>query len=338
MAATVDDAVVRDAARWFTRMANAPADHPDRGRFEAWLVSSPRHAAEYARFSEVWDDFDSNDRLERLTFAVEDSRAKEEERKREQARRRRGAIKVFAALGIGAALGWRFLSGKQDTPSLVIARSAARRQPLEQALPDGSRLSMAPDSQLELRYFADRREVLLLRGETLFEVARDERRPFVVSSAQARVTVIGTRFVVHRLPEDGVRVSVLEGRVRVEPSAGKAAPLQLSAGDVVELDRQGSLRRVSRNARDASAWQEGRLVFDADTLPEVVERLSRFSRQPVSTATGPAGSRGVRITAVVQLRDVDAFIRSLPKLAPVRLREEGGVTVVEPITASTPVR
>lgn len=334
MAALVEDAVTREAARWFMRMAHVPVDHPDRGRFEAWLVASPRHAQEYARFSDLWVDFDTAPRLERLAQALEERRNAEVWQKNGRGRQRRGILGGLGALGLGAIVGWRFLDGSDDTPSMSMARATGRRQQLDQPLPDGSRLILAPESALSVRYFKTHREVDLQRGEALFEVARDVQRPFIVTCSRACVTVLGTRFVVNQLPGDAVRVSVLEGRVRLarqavgEVSRGEAdasAGLVLSAEEVAELAGDGAPRRLSRRADDAQAWRQGRLVFDGDTLAEVVQRLSRFTAQPLSLALSPplTGRAEARITAVVQLRDVDAFVRNLPRLAPVRLRESG---------------
>jgi transmembrane sensor len=87
---------------------------------------------------------------------------------------------------------------------------------------------------------------------------------------------------------------------------------------------------VNRRADDAQAWRQGRLVFDADRLAEVVQRLSRHSAKPLELSAAAADVAQRRITAVVQLNDVDAFVRQLPHLAPVQLQDTGGRLVVTP--------
>jgi transmembrane sensor len=326
MASLTDDAITRAAARWFARMSNAPADHPERSRFESWLVASPRHAEEYARFNQLWADFDTASRLERLTVALESQRDAEKARR---ARQRRAVLGGAGALGLLAWIGHGVWSRLDETPSVSMARSTGRRQMMEQALPDGSRLVLAPESDLSVRYFQRRREIDLVRGEAVFDVMRDVARPFTVSCLLAKVTVLGTRFAVQRLPDDRVRVSVLEGRVRLD-AAEATRTLELAAGEVAELSAQGALQRVNRRADDAQAWRQGRLVFDADRLAEVVQRLSRHSAKPLELSAAAADVAQRRITAVVQLNDVDAFVRQLPHLAPVQLQDTGGRLVVTP--------
>jgi transmembrane sensor len=70
----------------------------------------------------------------------------------------------------------------------------------------------------------------------MFSVAHDSSRPFVVDTAQGRVTVTGTRFDV-RLDPASTRVAVEQGSVRVQ---GKGASLaQLTAGQGSHIDTQG---------------------------------------------------------------------------------------------------
>ena len=325
--------LAREAARWFARMARAPADHPDRGRFEAWLTASPLHAAEYARFTAVWDDFDSSARLERLTHGLEAQRAQERARRQS----RRGVLRAtalgIATLGLAGLFGWRLQGTQQTAPLLAFTRQTGLGQSMEQQLPDGSRLTLAPDTELAVRLYPDRREVDVLRGEAIFDVTHDPERPFIVRSAAARVLVLGTRFVVARGPEERVRVSVLRGRVRVE-AAGAAQPnaannaLILLADEVAEVSAALALTRVDRKAGDAVAWQTGTLVFNGDRLTDVAQRLSRFGGVTV-TADGVVG-HPARITAVVQLRDTKAFLRSLPRIADVRVVEAEGIVRLEP--------
>lgn len=331
MTSSHDDAIAREAARWYARLSNAPTDHADRGRFEAWLLSSPRHAQEYAKFDQLWTDFDSTPRLERLAQALEDRQAT---LRRQRAQQRRRMLGGGTALGLLSLLTARWWPEPADEPSLSFARSTPRRQMLDQALPDGSRVTLAPDGAIAVRYFKSRREVKLQRGEALFDVAHEVGRPFEVNCASARITVLGTRFAVLRLPNNTTRVSVMAGRVRLaRASASLAAGTAeiLTTGDVAELTAEGTIQRVRRSAADAQAWRQGRLVFDADSLAEVVQGLSRFSSKPLMMAPSPAGESQLRITAVVQIKDVDAFVRQLPRLAPVRLRDFGGTVIVKPV-------
>ena len=59
------------AVAWFMRMHKADPDHPDRGRFEAWLMADTSHAAVYGQVADVWEDFNSMPHLQSLASAME---------------------------------------------------------------------------------------------------------------------------------------------------------------------------------------------------------------------------------------------------------------------------
>jgi transmembrane sensor len=68
------------------------------------------------------------------------------------------------------------------------------------------------------------RFVELVKGEALFEVRPDPRRPFTVTAGDASIRDVGTRFNVYR-GADNTTVSVLEGEVQVSVRQGSPRPL-----------------------------------------------------------------------------------------------------------------
>src|SRR5262249_43512208 len=82
-------------------------------------------------------------------------------------------------------------------------------------LSDASILALNADSRIRVQLGDTERDIELLHGEALFQVARDTHRPFKVQTRTALVQAIGTQFNIYDMP-DGTRVSVLEGRVRVQ--------------------------------------------------------------------------------------------------------------------------
>ena len=63
-----------------------------------------------------------------------------------------------------------------------------------------------------------------MTGQALFTVAKDPRRPFVVSADHTRVRAVGTQFDVQKRTS-GTTVTVLEGRVAIlTPASVSASP------------------------------------------------------------------------------------------------------------------
>jgi transmembrane sensor len=310
-----------EAARWFARLQHAGLDHPDRGRFDAWLAASPAHAAEYAAIEDVWNDFDSASRAVKLADALERRTAAAEQHRQDRRKLlKRGILGLFVCAGTGTAAwrGWEFWQG------LPLVQFAARTDVGEtgkQPLPDGSSVMLGAHARIEVAYFRNRRVVTLFDGDAIFEVVRDGR-PFVVEGGMARATVLGTRFAVNRT-EERVRVSVQSGRVQVDDALG-GSPVILDSGEVAEVLRGQGMQRLQASAEDGFAWQRGTLVFDNASLQEIATGLSRYRRQPIRAAGGGAQ----RITAVVQVADIEPFLQSLPTFTAVRVEHRGTETVL----------
>ncbi|MBM7062851.1 FecR domain-containing protein [Pseudomonas sp. UL073] len=302
------------AALWFARMQNAADDHPQRAQFEAWLAAHPQHAVEYQAFCELWGDFSSTRRSEALAQAME-------QRQRRRQFLHSGLCALLLALG--GTFGWH--GYRQSSFELDLATTIGTQQ--ETRLRDGSQLTLNADTRLHLHFDRALRQVELLRGEAIFDVARNPQRPFVIDGGVAKVRVLGTRFVVNRL-DQRLRVSVERGLVQVDSLAKPGESLQVRAGEVLEVDRHGHLRRLPLAASNAFAFQRGSLVFEQADLTEIAASLSRYRQQPVQAELGTA--RSPRISAVVQLADVEGFLQALPAIAPVHLQQGGKATVLQP--------
>ncbi|WP_311221836.1 MULTISPECIES: FecR domain-containing protein [unclassified Acidovorax] len=320
MSTTAPATAREEAARWFVRLQGTAADGPERATFHAWLGAHPGHAHEYAAFEALWQDFDSTLRTQALAAAAQAQAGHMRQRRRRVAGGLLG-LAGLCALGLLGSQGWQaFL----DRPQFALARSTAPGQRLRVPLPDGSTLTLGGDSAIALHYSRRQRTVVLSRGEALFSVAADAARPFVVDSGAARTTVVGTRFAVDRLP-GRVRVSVQEGTVRLASRTAEGAPLLLHAGEVGEVRGADGLaglpeRLAGRSAQEAFAIERGVLVFEQASLAEIAATLSRYHATPVQATA----SEGPRITAAVQVRDIDGFITALPRIAAVRVERRGG--------------
>ena len=169
---------------------------------------------------------------------------------------------------------------KHDT--VTTYASAARRQLVH--LPDGSRVWLNAHSRLHYQGLSTLAgagtRAVQLTGEAYFEVVPDPARPFLVSTATARVRVTGTAFNVRAYAaEDSVEVSVTHGRVWL---------LRLATPDSVLLtaDTRAALRAADAPGRVAAtlrrtpiadhnfrAWQTDTLRFRDTPVAQVAHTL-----------------------------------------------------------------
>jgi transmembrane sensor len=146
-------------------------------------------------------------------------------------------------------------------------------QRAELHLPDGTRVTVAPDSRLRIAAdFGTQRRDVYVEGEAYFEVVHDTARPFTVFAANASMRDIGTAFAVRSYSDDrAVRVVVRDGQVAMS-GAGL-----LAAGDVGRLTSEGRTSvRHHANLQVLLGWVHGQLAFEDAPLAQVLHDLGRW--------------------------------------------------------------
>jgi transmembrane sensor len=171
-------------------------------------------------------------------------------------------------------------------------------------LADGSRVDLNTGTALALHFTETERRVELLRGEALFDVARDPARPFVVEGGGVSVRAVGTVFFVRA---DGATapVGVAEGRVDVTDSGRH---LQVSAGEALRR-QEGGATVVKADMGRATAWRDGHVVFAGERLADVLSDLARYRRGRIVLLDSRLGER--RVTAAFDPRDTDDALDAL---------------------------
>ncbi|QJQ19261.1 FecR family protein [Pseudomonas sp. SK] len=302
------ETVREQAAAWFARVQDAPRDAGLQVQLRAWLEADRQHRDEYEQLARLWQaaDFIPRQRLEALARPAPVPRLP---------RRRLVRMALAATLGaVAVGLGWGGWQYQQLNHQGSLQTAFNERRQVE--LPDGSYLELNGSSHVQVAFNAGQRHVRLMAGEVMFTVAHDSGRPFVVDTAQGRVTVTGTRFDV-RQDSASTRVAVEQGSVRVQ---GKGTSLaQLTAGQGSHIDAQGQVAApYAVNAAALTAWRQGKLVFDNATLAEVVAEVSRYRSQPLRVAPGRVAQ--LRLSSTFRTDDSDALLRALPSILPVAIK------------------
>lgn len=286
-----------------------PTPAQDR-KYLRWLKASPRHVAEALRIGLL------DLRLRRTARYKESIRTREQKiiafpqaavRRAEvemshsepprRAQVRRLVMKV-AACAFAAVLMMTLVR----VASLDQAVVTARGEWLKTLLDDGSLAHVAPSSQLHVRFSKEQRSLVLVRGEALFDVAKDPSRPFVVSTQLGTVTAVGTHFgISHR--EDQVLVTVSEGEVAVRPAQPGQAdhprqrPIALKANQQLVLSRTSPPRLIDPvDAARELKWLQDWVEADGDTVAQMIQELNR--RNEVQIVVEDPVVRNFRITSL----------------------------------------
>lgn len=320
------------AADWFVRRQQADWTGADERALDAWLAGNALHRDIFDSMARPWNAAPQLRQLfpEEFGIAGPDLSAADLPPSRQPERPRHArwwsrpamAFGTLAAVALLAAGGWYHWN---QTPGYTLQAGTAPGETRDITLPDGSRISLNRGSQLQVRYYPRRREVVLDHGEAFFQVAAGADRPFTVDAGASRVKVVGTAFNV-RVGPPRLVVKVLEGKVQLMPDRHRAdgAMLLLGAGSGLALDAATGRRSALVAEPDTVGdWRTGQLRFSGTPLSEVAQELSRYLDAPVALEDPALGQ--LPVSGLLATAAPERFLRALPGFLPVRVqrREEG---------------
>lgn len=114
-----------------------------------------------------------------------------------------------------------------------------------------------------------------LSGEGYFDVHRDDQRPFIITTRDLTIQVLGTVFNVEAYPgEQSTRVSLVQGSVRVNAVGDKTIQTLLKPGDIASFAEGNKEIIVGRSFADMPGnWKDGGFSVTDISLRDAVLRL-----------------------------------------------------------------
>jgi len=212
----------------------------------------------------------------------------------------------IALLVAGGILGWLYWKdGPSRRPYLfqkgnLVTTQMGSRSKL--VLPDGTRVWLNAGSKLSYNDFnhaAERR--VSLSGEAYFEVVHDSLHPFIVHTAVADITDIGTSFGVKAYPDESrFEATLIEGSIEVtdrmnlerkillKPDEKLIIPvndslhLRADAKTNQDGDEPAMLYKIDKVKKDRhglipeTAWIQNKMVFDNEPFGLLSKRMERW--------------------------------------------------------------
>jgi transmembrane sensor len=335
--------ILEQASHWWELLHSDSASSSDHREFGEWVARSPERVEAYlqtARLAKaiksprlIWPSTAAEVLIREakaspetvLPFSTTRVSASVGRGKDRHVQSRFGwAAAAVLLIGVGLAL---FIL---ETPQEFSTTLGEQRSVL---LPDGSRVTLNTASTIEVILKKGRREVRLVQGEALFEVAHDAARPFVVRAGNAQLKDVGTQFNVD-MHSNGTTVTVVEGRVAVDsPGVSEIAgaqadnsgrrrvePLILGANDRVVVTPAGvGTPQRGVNVAASVAWTRRQLMFEHRPLSEVAEEFNRYNKDRIDIDS--AELKRQEVTGVFEAKDPASFVAFLSSIPGVEIRE-----------------
>lgn len=188
---------------------------------------------------------------------------------------------------------------------------------IQVTLADGTRVWLNAESSI--RYptsFAGNERRVEVTGETYFEVARDEKKPFRVRKQNMEVAVTGTHFNLNAYDEEEkMEVTLLEGSVKVSSDNNRS--VSLTPGEQSQLGRNGSLEKVKGvDVEGIMAWKNGKFDFGVKSdLGNIMRQIARWYnleieyRGNINKHFGGSISRDVNLSQVLKVLEATGDVK-----------------------------
>lgn len=156
-------------------------------------------------------------------------------------------------------------------------------QRAELTLSDGTKVWLNAKTTFSFPdHFNDHQRNVILDGEAYFDVAHNEKSPFVIQTEKYNVKVLGTEFNVRAYKEDEIyafETALINGSVEIE-TADHAVKKQLQPKEKAYAEN-GQLEIKPITEFDQYLWKEGLICFDDNNLAEIFKKLDFYYNIPV---------------------------------------------------------
>lgn len=192
---------------------------------------------------------------------------------------------------------------------------------------DGSEVRLNSHSRILFPLNFSKERNVRITGEALFDVNRDEHRPFTVSLDDLRVRVLGTRFLVSGREEEPHRVALVSGSVNVSLGDARAQSVTLVPKQLYTLDDNGKI-----NVEDVPDilrlldWSMGICRADGTSMREVLTRVGKYYGETIQCSPKVAH---IACSGNLQLKEnLSEMFTELSRSFPIKARRQDGVWYV----------
>ena len=237
------------------------------------------------------------------------------------------AASVIIVLG---SLLW--INRTASTPETVLTSIESVEDVLVAPMEDGSQISIDQGSTItynkEEIVNGSQRKVAL-KGQAFFEVDHQPDRPFIVSTSDAEITVLGTKFMVKTYDDAPTKVLVTEGKVRVN-YLNTPEEIILTAEQETDLEVEENSNVVKPAVKPSDDnqlyWKTGVMTFRNASLAQVLETLSKEFDTPITTSNEEI--LDCTLTATFKKQSLETILEVIKTTHQLESSEENGTIVI----------
>ncbi len=314
------DSLTHDASRWVAQLVSGEATAADAKALADWRRQSPVHEAAFAEALHVWKILQSSGRA----FVELEGAPAWSGRPRQMTRR---VILGGGGALAAAAAGYAVVNPPLGLwPSFDELRADYRTATGEQRRVTLADVTVQMNTQTSIAVPAqggstDR--IKLIAGEASFAVPLRSQRSLIVLAAAGRMVTNRGRFDVRNVGP-AVCVTCVDGQVEV--GQGQQA-VTLAAGAQLTYDDHGLGLSSAIDTAEATAWQDGFIVFRSTPLSAVVAEVNRY--RPGRVILLNAALESTTVSGRFRIERIDEVLAWVEEISGARARVlKGGIVLL----------
>ena len=196
-------------------------------------------------------------------------------------------------------------------------------------LPDSTQVWLNAASTLEYpQQFAPGKREVYLTGEAYFDVKHADKQPFLIHTGKVTTMVLGTAFNIKAYPgRENITVAVSRGKVRVNYNEEEVATL--TQGQQVKVNNANeTVVQKKMTIPEAAPWQQGNLVYDDETISDIVADLERNYDVTIRVQSETVANEHIS-TSFRREIGIENALKVLCTLTDTRLKLENNMYVIQ---------
>ena len=216
---------------------------------------------------------------------------------------------------------------QQQTATLYNTLVVPRGGEYSLVLADGTKVWLNADSELRypIQFTGNTREVSVV-GEAVFEVTKQEGKPFIVKTSLGNITVLGTQFNVCNYPgKEKLVTTLVQGKVSCVLPNGKS--IVLAPDQQLSINGNGESKLRTVDTKYFTCWKDGMFLFEEMRMEDILEQLSRWYDIHIFYTNEEV--KDLHFSGdLSRFKDIITFIEMFEKSADVKLTLKGNTLTV----------
>ena len=195
-------------------------------------------------------------------------------------------------------------------------------------LQDGTEVWLNAQSTLTYpAHFSGKNRQVEVVGEAFFDVAKDKKKPFIVSTQHIDMKVLGTQFNIYSYPETGyIQTDLVEGSLMVYGERSPESSVTLKPNERVTI-KDGKMFLGEIESSNYFLWKDGIYTFDNERLLDIIEKLQLY--YDVTIIVKDPEIFNVRYTGKFRQRDgIDEILKVIQKIQKFRIEKNSETNTI----------